>query len=353
MKKIAFIVQQPKEYSPSQRFRVELWEDILLENGYEFETFPFLDVPTIKILYQQGHLLQKVWGVFKGFSRRICSIPKLVKYDYLFIQREMSPIGPPIFEYILAKWFKKKLIFDFDDAIWITDKKHNPLMGFVKNYQKIPKIIKWSYKVAAGNDVLLNYAKTYNPNSFKIPTCVDTIHYHNQLKNQHTNKVVIGWTGSHSTMVYLDTFMPVYERLLKKYDLELIIISNKAPTYQLPSITYIPWNAKTEIEDLLRFNIGVMPLVNDLWSEGKCGFKLIQYLALGIPAVASPVGINTKIIEPKNGYLCTTDEEWYQALETLIVNEQLRKNMGEAGRQKIQSEFCIHAIKSDFLQLFT
>jgi glycosyltransferase involved in cell wall biosynthesis len=205
-----------------------------------------------------------------------------------------------------------------------------------------------------GNDYLCSYAKACNPSVIKIPTCVDTVSRHNILKPLHEGTLTIGWTGSHSTLHYLDEIVPVIDRLQKEFDFTFLVISNKPPQLNLKDWEFIPWQEKTEIEDLLKMDIGVMPLKNDAWSEGKCGFKLIQYLALGIPAVASPVGVNSLILEQGlSGFLCVTQKEWLDGLKRLLSEGQLRKAMGHSGRKKIVEEYSLQSQKEDFLRLFT
>jgi glycosyltransferase involved in cell wall biosynthesis len=182
---------------------------------------------------------------------------------------------------------------------------------------------------------------------------VDTLQQHNRLKEQQTPHVVVGWTGSHSTMAFLKSIIPVLRSVAEEHDMSIVIISNKAPEFSLPRLQFISWNEATEIQDLLHLNIGVMPLSHDPWCEGKCGFKLVQYLALGIPAVASPVGVNKHIIEQgENGFLCATEQEWHTALTMLIKDEALRSRMGKAGREKIVNHYSIQANAAAFLSLF-
>jgi glycosyltransferase involved in cell wall biosynthesis len=288
-----------------------------------------------------------------GFLRRIKFLFLAWRYDYIFIQREASPVGPPVFEWILSRLLRKKVIFDFDDAIWIPNvTASNKLAYYLKCFWKIRYICKWSYKVVAGNEFLAAFASRYNKNAVIIPTCVDTTYRYNRISEQHADPVVIGWTGSHSTLRYLDPVYPVLKKLEKEYRFQFLVICNQPPGFQLDSLRFITWNAKTEIEDLLKMNIGIMPLEEDAWSEGKCGFKLIQYLALGIPAVASPVGVNKVIIDPKNGLLCRTEEEWYAALQLLLENEGLRAGMGREGSIKIRQAYSVEANGASFLELF-
>jgi glycosyltransferase involved in cell wall biosynthesis len=167
------------------------------------------------------------------------------------------------------------------------------------------------------------------------------------------DKPVIGWTGSHSTLKYLDPVVPLLASISKRYGAKVLIICNKPPAFSFPGLVYIPWSEETEVADLRKIHIGLMPLVQDAWSEGKCGFKLIQYLSLGIPAVASPVGINRKIIDQgQNGFLCTSETEWEDALRTLLHDSTLRQKFGQSGREKIIREYSIQANAPVFLGLF-
>jgi len=352
---ILFLVPYPMKHAPSQRFRVELFLPELDKARITYKVQSFLDEHTWNVLYKGGGLISKAWGVTKGFARRWKIILSgLFGYDFVFIHREAAPIGPPVFEWIISKVLRKKIIYDFDDAIWIPNtSKENKFASWVKAVWKIKYICKWSHKVVGGNNYLCEYAGSFNKQVVKIPTCVDAVNRHNRLKDQHTDRVIVGWTGSHSTMKFLDEIVPIVGELQKKYDFEFVVISNKPPTFQLPSLRFIPWNEQTEVEDLLQLNIGVMPLEKDPWCEGKCGFKLIQYLSLGIPAVASPVGVNTLIIEEgENGFLCNTKEEWSTALSFLIEQEDKRLQMGKAGRSKIEKEYSISSQSVKFAALF-
>ena len=354
-KRVLFLVPYPLHRAPSQRFRVELFFPILEQQGVKFQVRPFMDEATWDVLYKSGSPLQKVGGVLKGFMKRIKDVVHLVpQYDFIFIHREASPVGPPIFEFIISKIWRKKIIYDFDDAIWIPNTtKENKIVNWVKAFWKVKYICNWSYKVVGGNAYLCNFAKQHNKNVILIPTCVDTVSHHNQLKVQQKEKVVIGWTGSHSTMKFLDGIKEVLAKISEDFEVEILIISNKAPQFTLKNLRFIPWQEATEVADLLQMNVGLMPLEADPWCEGKCGFKLIQYMALGIPAVASPIGVNKQIIdEGKNGFLCTTKEEWYNAIALLIQDTTKRRELGLNGQAKIKAQYSIQANAGSFLGLF-
>lgn len=247
------------------------------------------------------------------------------------------------------------MIYDFDDAIWIPNTSSaNYFTNWFKAFWKVKYICRWAYKITPGNEYLSDYAKRFNQNIIKIPTCINTETYR-PGSNQHSDaRLNVGWTGSHSTLKYLDEIIPVINELQQSFDFNFLVIADKKPVLSLKSWEFIPWNLDSETEDLLRLDIGVMPLTEDQWSEGKCGFKLIQYFACGIPAVASPVGVNKIIIdEAVNGFLCDSNQGWKASLQKLLTSASLREKMGRAGREKIKDQYSIQSQASKFIELFS
>lgn len=354
MKKVYFIVPYPTGEAPSQRFRFEQYFDILSQHQVQYTVSAFLDMATWHILYKPGHMSAKVLGILAGFRRRVADLFKLRSYDYVFIHREAAPIGPPVFEWIIARVLRKKIIYDFDDAIWLSNtSEHNKIAAGIKWHSKVADICRWAYKVSCGNDYLAEFARQYNTQVIVNPTTVDTEHLHNQVKDQHTDTLTIGWTGTHSTSQYLDEIIPILQRLEQRFDFTFMVISNAEPQYELRSLRYIHWNKGTEISDLLQFNIGIMPLSDDKWAKGKCGFKALQYMSLGIPALVSPVGVNTKIVdEAVNGMLCTTPDDWEVGITAFLLNADLRVKMGAEARKKILSHYSVRSNTENFLSLF-
>ena len=354
-KKILFLLPYPLHKAPSQRFRVEAYFNLLKEQNIDYDTQQFLDDAAWQVLYLRGSLVKKITAVCKGYLKRLqLLLSGASAYSHIFIHREATPLGPPFIEWLLAKVLKKKIIYDFDDAIWIPNtSKENRIASWIKAFWKVKHICHWSYKVAGGNEYLCAYARRYNNNVVLLPTSVDIVNRYNKIKDHKTGKIVIGWTGSHSTMHYLDDIVPLLKKFASESDVQVMIISNKKPGFQFPNLQFKYWTEATEIDDLLQITIGIMPLKKDLWSEGKCGFKLIQYSALGIPAVTTAVGVNEKIVDQGvTGFLCETEDEWYAALQTLISNECIREQMGNEGRKKMATQFSIQANAGIFLDLF-
>jgi len=353
-KRIIFIAPYPKGQAPSQRFRFEQYLELLQKEQFEIQYHSFLNTRTWNTLYNKGSFFGKVIGILGSFWRRFILLFKIRRSDHVFIHREASMVGPPVFEWIIAKILRKKYIYDFDDAIWLPNySKTNEKFHKLKAYGKVKRIIKWADSVTAGNSYLKKYAEQYNKNVQVLPTTIDLDNVHNIPTTQNDANINIGWTGTHTTLRYLTEIVPILEELEKEHRFTFTVISNKKPDIKLNSLRYIPWNKETEIEDLSKINIGLMPLEHNPWAEGKCGFKGLQYMALEIPAVISPVGVNKEIVDDNiNGILCGSDEEWKEALTRLITNRILREKIGKKGRETVLLRYSTAANKQIYLNLF-
>lgn len=353
-KKILFIAPYPYDEAPSQRFRFEQYIVFLRENDFETEVVPFLDKKGWKALYKEGGVFKKFLAMKRAFLRRWALMFRIRKYDHIFIHREASMIGPPVFEWIIAKLLRRKFIYDFDDAIWLPNySESNARFHRLKMYGKVRRIMKWADQVTAGNDFLAEFARQYNSNVQVIPTTVDTEDVHNQKGDPENDVPVIGWTGSHTTAAYLKNLLPVLDDLYQAKPFIFRIVSNQEPGLDRPYVDYIKWSRENEIKVLCSFNIGVMPLEDSIWSKGKCGFKALQYMALEVPAVISPVGVNVQIVsDGVDGYLCQDNESWKKHLSDLITDPELRKKLGAKGRQTVEDRYSVKAYKQRYLELF-
>jgi glycosyltransferase involved in cell wall biosynthesis len=355
--KILFLIPYPLNESPSQRFRFEQYFEILKSKGFDYRTQSFLDHDNWKYFAESGKILLKLMALVAGFAKRFSMLFTVSQYDFVFIHREITPLGPPVFEWIITSVYKKKLIYDFDDAIWLSDRRgETKLFQFLKWRSKVKSICKWSYKVSCGNAYLRDFAKQFNNCVVLNPTTIDTEKLHNPdlyKKNEQTHSLVIGWTGSYSTLKYLEDLQPVLNKIAENFDVSFLVIADRAPQIHLNSLTFLKWNIATEMTDLLKFDIGIMPLPDDEWAKGKCGFKALQYMAMGIPTIASPVGVNSSIIEHGiSGLLASSQEDWIKNLELLISNSQLQKSLKKNSRNKVISQFSVSSNAPTFLSLF-
>lgn len=357
MKKILFVCPYPTDLTPSQRFRYEQYLSHLQQKGFETVISPFFTQQAYDLFYQSGNLLSKIYAITLCYIKRLLLLFKTSRYDFIFIHREAAPAGPPIIEYFVSKVSKKKLIFDFDDAIWLTDNEdESRLTGILRCRWKVRFICRWSYKVSCGNTYLANYARQFNSNVVINPTTIDTQHLHKPGRRHKSSldKITVGWTGSHSTLKYLKAILPALQGLGRKFpEVAFLIIADRNPLLPLNNHLYRRWMKSTEIADLQAIDIGIMPMPDDPWTRGKGGFKALQYMALEIPAIVSPVGINREIVQHGvEGYWCSTVDEWLARLEELMMDPDKRSEMGIRGRQKVIKHYSVESNTCNFLSLF-
>ena len=326
----------------------------MINKGYDYKIYSFLDKKTNQILYKPGNTTRKVLGILTGYIRRIYHVYQSSRADVVFIHREATPLGPPWVEWLIGKAVKKIIIYDFDDAIWLADQSGiNRWISKLKWHSKVKYVCQWSYRVSVGNSYLADFAQKYNSDTVVTPTTIDTEKYHTIIVNQRKEPLTIGWTGSHSTLKYLSALETVLRQLHQSYDFQFIVIADRPPSFNLDNLKFIRWNQETEIQDLAKIHIGIMPLTDTAWSRGKCGFKALQYLSLGIPAVVSPVGVNAEIVQvDTHGFHATTESEWYVGLEKLLTDAELREKMGKAGRQWVIDNYSVTSNATNFLNLF-
>ena len=351
---VLFLVPYPLKRAPSQRFRVEQFLPILENAGIRYRVEPFLADQDWAALYRSNSLFKKVWYLSAGFLRRFKLILRAPRsYQYIFIHREATSVGPPLVEWVLAKLWRKKIIYDFDDAIWMPDPSNFNRARWFKNYGKVAKICGWSSVVVGGNSFLCDYAKKYAKSVVLIPTVIDENWGGGLMKIHSDRRPVVGWTGSRTTLFYLNSLLPILQRLEKELAFDFLVIADQDSELPLSNYRFIQWSKETEAADLIQLDIGVMPLTNNSWSEGKCGFKLIQYYAVGIPAIADAVGVNKAIIQDgETGFLCAGVEDWESSLRKLISSVELRASMGKKGQAVVQEFYSVRTQKDRFLALF-
>lgn len=354
MKRILYIVPHRFNRSPGQRFRCEHFIPILRENGYQITYSNILSQWDDSYFYQSGKYIAKLFIFCKAFIHRCFDVLRARKYDAIFIYREAFMVGTTLFERALKK-SGTPIIFDFDDSIWLQDiSEGNKNLSWMKRPEKTNEIIQLSNLVIVGNQYLANHALGWNKNVVVIPTTIDT-KYHKPIVKDSKSVVCIGWTGSETTIRHFKLIISVFKRLREKYGNKVSFAQISNVSLDVPEIDLelIRWNAATEVSDLQKFDIGVMPLPDDEWAKGKCGFKGLQYMAMEIPTVMSPVGVNTEIIEHGvNGFFAKTEEEWFNVLCRLIDDAQLREIVGKRGRQTVIERYSIDSQREKYLSLF-
>lgn len=308
----------------------------------------FNEVYLVKIYKGEKPILQ----VFLSYLKRFIVLLKVSKYDLVVIEYELFPYFPSFFEKILAL-VGVKYVVDYDDAIFHNYDKHSNkiIRQFLGN--KIDKVMRYSSCVIAGNSYLADRAVEANAKNVKIiPTIVDQKRY--KQKDIFTlDKFKIGWIGSPSTFGYLKSIKNILQQFGQDKNIEIHVVGSKEKL-SLKNVKEIhyEWNEDTEASTILNFDVGIMPLENTLWANGKCAYKLIQYMASGIPVVTSPVGMNKKIIKNGvNGFLAETQEEWIGAFEALYKNTELQKKMGGEGRKMIDEFYNLEYQSKNMIEI--
>lgn len=338
--RVLALVPSVYDTSPGQRYRIEQWEPLLREHGVEITYAPFETEELHATLYTQGRFVKKLNLVTKALRQRSSLLGNLKAYDLVYIFRETALLGPAVFERLIHR-SGVPYVFDLDDAVFVTYKSpSNGYLSYLKFAGKTETSCRLAAHVMAGNPYLASYARRVNENVTIIPTTIDTEKYKLLSYDRKSGPIVIGWTGSHSTVQHLDTLRETLTKLARQTTFQLRVIGT--PSYQIDGIDVdtMPWHATTELEDLSNIDIGIMPLPDDKWSKGKCGLKALQFMALGIPTVCSPVGVNTDIIQDnENGLLAASEDEWIRKLSILLESSERREQLGRAGRRTVEQKY--------------
>jgi glycosyltransferase involved in cell wall biosynthesis len=346
--KVLFLATFPIE-AACTRYRCTQFFDYLRRQGVECTLRPFLSSALFRRLYTPAGLSYKLPRVLAAVFRRGLDLAAVRRYDIVFIQREAALFGPPVAEWIIARVLRKPIVFDLDDAIFLpyVSPTYGRLPHWIKFPQKTPVNIRMSRSVIAGNEYLADYARKLNPRVTTIPTVVDTCQYRRGRGSARADPPQIGWIGSPTTTQYLQTLIPVFEQLARQRRFSLKIVgANRRLEIAGATVIQTEWELLREIPDFQSLDIGVYPITESEWSVGKSGFKAIQYMASGVPCVASPVGATREIIEHGvNGLYASTANEWLENLRLLIDNPDLGAKLAANGQRTIEQRYstAVHA----------
>lgn len=348
-----FVVPYPLDTVPGQRFRFEQWLRLLPPGSLSVDVVPLLSSDAYRQLYQPGGGVGKAGRAMLGLGRRARDIAGAGRYDVAFLYREAFALGPPVVEMLLER--RLPVVYDFDDAIHLGDTSAaNRSVARLKWPQKVGRIVAGATTTTVGNDWLATYARRFSDWVVVLPTTIDVDAYRPR-PHPTGERVRLGWSGSPTTAKHLHTVDGALRRVLEEFPVELAVVGDA--TYQLPGlssgrVSAKAWSAATEVDDVSSFDIGLMPLPDDEWSQGKCGLKALQYLALGIPTVTSPVGVNPDIIDSgRNGILATTEDDWVAAVGRLVADEVLRRRLGDAGRATVVDRYAGQTWAPRFLEV--
>ncbi len=352
MKKILFITPYPKDRAPSQRLKFEQYYPAIRSSNYEIVYDAFIDEEFWSFIYLKGNWTRKVVKTLFAYWARFILLFKLKKYDAVYIHLWYTPYGPPIFERFVF-FFQKNIIYDIDDMIFLGHtSKANKLLMFMKGKNKMIYLMKNAKHVITCTPHLDSFVRKLNPNTTDISSTINTETYVPVNTYDNKNTLTIGWSGSHSTSKYVYLLEEVLQEISKKHKVRLLVIGD--PTFNIEGLDCeaIKWVEKTEVIDLQRIDIGIYPLPNEEWVLGKSGLKALQYMALGIPTIASAIGANHRVIEDGiSGTLVNTDADWKKALENYILNPDLRKAHGIKARERVEALYSIKANEPVYLEV--
>jgi len=342
--RVLALASYPRE-AAATRYRIEQYTLLLRKFGIEIELSPFLSSELFEILYERGHRLKKTVGLLVSAFKRLPPLLHAAQADVVLIQREAALFGPPVFEWFIARVLRKPLLLDLDDPTFVSyvSPTYGPSVAKLKWFSKNDQLIQWATAVIAGNRLIAEYVEKRGKPVVILPTVVDMTLF--RPKTSGSSLPVIGWIGSHSTFPFVKSLLPIIEKLGKKHRFKLKIVGGTEEV-QLSGVEVenLRWKLEREVEDFRSLDVGLYPIIRDEWSIGKSGFKAIQYMAVGIPTVASAVGAVTEIIEDGvTGFLVTTPEQWYDRLSLLIENGELRERMGKAAREAALRQFSLLA----------
>jgi glycosyltransferase involved in cell wall biosynthesis len=327
-------------FGPSSRYRHFQYFTAIESAGLGIAVAPLFGDAYMAYKYTHGRA--RTSDVLSAFIRRLWAVLTVLQSELVVIEYELLPYFPAWLE----RWLKLRrcrLVIDYDDALFHQYDQHPN--WFVRSLlgNKIATVMQLAHTVIAGNAYLADYATRAGARRVQIiPTVVDLSHYPAEAAAFDSDVFTIGWIGSPSTAPYLQLIAPALAEVCRDLSARVRLIGSGPVDLPGVPVDILPWREDTEVAEMNRFDVGVMPLPDEPWTRGKCGLKLIQYMACGLPVVASPVGVNSEIVQAEvNGFLAQSTADWVAALKRLRTDKQLRRTMGAAGRARVEEKYCL------------
>ncbi|MDB5720741.1 MAG: hypothetical protein JWP15_1359 [Alphaproteobacteria bacterium] len=353
-RKMLVICPFPQGVAAGQRLKYEQYFDDWRAAGYDIQVSSYMDEAMWRVVYTKGAYLAKALGVLRGHARRVRDLFRIPRYDLVYVFMWVTPLGTSLFERLTRK-LARRLVYDVEDNVIqdvSTDQASaNPIARLLKSRSKALHLIRTADHVVTSSPFLNDTCLAINERKActYVSSSVDTDRFLPASPYSNERPVVVGWTGTFSSKPYLDRVRPVLQQLAQQADFRLRVIGNF--DYDLPGVDLdvVQWSAEKEVEDLQALDIGIYPLPIDDWVLGKSGLKAIQYMAFGLPTVATEVGTTPMLIrDGENGLLVRTDEEWLNALARLIRDPELRRRLGEAARRDAVAKYSVKAVAADY-----
>ena len=355
-RKVLILCPSPKGTAATQRLKYEQYLDLLEKEGYEFTISSFQTNRFWKIIYKPGRIAEKFFWTLIGYISRAYDLFRAPFYDGVFVNLWVTPLGFPFYERLLF-FFNNKVIYDIDDMIFITkqDRIKTSFFQKLKGRKKSLVLMKHARYVIVCTPKLEEIAVETNKyrKAIDISSTFDTSRFIPVTEYKQHEVTIIGWTGTHSTIPFLETLQPVLEEVAKRRKIKLLVIANKE--YSMPGVQteFIPWTEANEVKDLHKMEIGLYPIPANEWSLGKSSLKALTYMSIAIPFVATAYGTNYRIMQDGvQGFMAKDEKEWIDKLIRLIDDLNLRRQMGQAGRKTVEESYSVKANFSKYLQTF-
>lgn len=342
--RILFLTQGT--HTPSSRFRVQQFIPHFERAGIDCTVIAGYGA-------QYNHIAKTPWAApykLAMQTQRWVRGWQAFRYDVLFVQRPIFPFSP-IPEQILFR-INDRMIFDVDDAIFLSA-DNAPSSARQRTFERCVALSKI---FVAGNGFLAERGQR-TTRTVVIPTVIDTERFHPASNDTaHTDRIVIGWIGSATTLPFVDLILPALRFVRDRYaNVVIRIVCSHMPSHlaEEERFEFVPWAPDTEIASIQRFDIGVMPIPDTDSSRGKCAFKMIQYMAVGTAVVASDIGANVEVFQDSHaGMLAHDDASWRAALERLVVDAPYRRACGQAAREHAMAHYSVQAVLPTYLEIF-
>jgi len=332
--------------SPGQRSSIELWERVLAADGITIEFAPFETEALAQVLPQRGHTALKVREMLRCFVRRLRLVSRLDDFDAVFVYREASLIGPALFERLVVR-AGKPLIYQLDDPLYVPYRSpSNGLLSYLKCFGKVGTICRLSRVAIVNSSHHRDFAERHARDVRVIPSVVDGEVFRRAAREHGSGSRLpcIGWSGSSSSAVNLRVVDDTLRRLRERVDFRVHIIGATGSELADMGVTHEPWRAATEIEDLSQLDVGLVPLLDTPWNRRKFYMKVVQYMALGIVPVATPLGSNPEVIEHgQTGFLAESAKDWAHYLELLVADPSLRASMARQAARAAHARYTLEA----------
>ncbi len=335
----ALILPRHSARAASCRHRFVQYLPYLATRGFECDVSPFFDDRYTTEMLSGGH--KQWWRFPRSLATRVRAVAGSRRYNLVVVHAEFVPFAPHALERWLAT-LAMPFVLDFDDAFFRAYDSHPSAVVRRLLGSKLGAVMGLAAMNIAGSDYLADYARRFSPRVAVVPTVVDLARYPS-APVEPGRRFSIGWIGSPATTPHLQSIAGELGSFCRRHDAEVVAIGAKPfDTGDVP-IRWVPWSEETEVQELARTDVGIMPLPSTEWAEGKCGFKLIQAMACWRPVVASPVGANRHIVEDGVSGLLARTGEWGAALARLHASPTLRSEFGAAGRRAVERAYSLQA----------